>query len=106
MAKIVLYFYTQKTIVFVPRLSHLSLFALWNIVKNNEKIDLVLMTDNGEVQPRCEKYLGMNYHEMIEVMVTRNGKKENVSVKMVNNKAGASKHQRKRGKEIRDLSVP
>lgn len=76
-------------------------------MKNNERIDLVLMTANREVQPLGEKYFGMTYHDMMEFTVTRDGRKENVSVKMVNfNKAGVSKHQKKRDKEIRDLSVP
>lgn len=64
-------------------------------MENNEKIDLVLMTVNGEVQPHYEKYLGMNDHEIIELIVTRKGKKENVNIEMVNfNKAGVNKHQK------------
>lgn len=83
------------------------------LAENNDKIDLVLITANGEVQPHCEKYLGMNDHEMMELIVTREGKKENVNVKMVNfnMKAGANKHKKKIGKliwgkEIGELSVP
>lgn len=63
---------------------------MWKLVENNEKIDLVLMTVNGEIQPHYEKYLGMNDHEIIELIVTRKGKKENVNVEMVNfNKTGS-----------------
>lgn len=49
---------------------------MWNLAENNEKIDLVLITANGVVQPRCEKYLGMNDHEMIEFIVTRKERKK------------------------------